>query len=118
MERLEIPYLDGVIPGWFRHADRGTGPRPTMVYVNGLDSTKEMLVWSLLGDELARRGVNTLHIDQPGTGEALRRPLTARHTGCEWGTPVLRLSPPEPMSTPSGSASAASHSAATTPRER
>ncbi len=39
-----------------------------MVYVNGLDSTKEMLVWSFLGDELARRGVNTLHIDQPGTG--------------------------------------------------
>ena len=53
MERVEIPYLDGVIPGWFRHADRGDGPRPTMVYVNGLDSTKEMLVWSRLGDELA-----------------------------------------------------------------
>ena len=25
MERVEIPYLDGVIPGWFRRADRGDG---------------------------------------------------------------------------------------------
>ena len=89
MERLEIPYLDGVIPGWFRHADRGNGPRPTVVYVNGLDSTKEMLVWSLLGAELARRGVNTLHIDQPGTGEALRLHSLHATPACEWGTPVF-----------------------------
>jgi dipeptidyl aminopeptidase/acylaminoacyl peptidase len=89
MERVEIEYLDGVIPGWFRRADRGDGPRPTMVYVNGLDSTKEMLVWSFLGDELARRGINTLHIDQPGTGETIR--LSGLHADpkCEWGTPVF-----------------------------
>ncbi len=89
MERVEIPYLDGVIPGWFRRADRGDGPRPTMVYVNGLDSTKEMLVWSFLGDELARRGVNTLHIDQPGTGEALRLHGLTATPACEWGTAVF-----------------------------
>jgi pimeloyl-ACP methyl ester carboxylesterase len=89
MERVEIPYLDGVIPGWFRRADRGDGPRPTVVYVNGLDSTKEMLVWSFLGDELARRGINTLHIDQPGTGETIR--LSGLHAtpGCEWATAVF-----------------------------
>ena len=101
VERVEIPYLDGVIPGWFRRADRGNGPRPTIVYVNGLDSTKEMLVWSFLGDELARRGVNTLHIDQPGTGEALRRHDLTATPGCEWGTAGLsRPSPHAPMSTP------------------
>ena len=88
VERIEIPYLDGVIPGWMRRADRGTGPRPTIVYVNGLDSTKEMLVWSRLGDELARRGVNTLHIDQPGSGEALRRHDLTATPCCEWGTAV------------------------------
>ena len=101
MERVEIPYLDGVIPGWMRRADRGTGPRPTIVYVNGLDSTKEMLVWSRLGDELARRGVNTLHIDQPGTGEALRRHDLTATPGCEWGTAGLsKPSRHAPMSMP------------------
>lgn len=89
MERLDIPYLDGVIPGWFRRADRGDGPRPTMVYVNGLDSTKEMLVWSFLGDELARRGINTLNIDQPGTGEALRLHGLTATPACEWATEVF-----------------------------
>jgi dipeptidyl aminopeptidase/acylaminoacyl peptidase len=89
LERIEIPYLDGVIPGWFQRADRGDGPRPTIVYVNGLDSTKEMLRWSFLGDELARRGINTLHIDQPGTGEALRLHGLTATPACEWATAVF-----------------------------
>jgi pimeloyl-ACP methyl ester carboxylesterase len=88
MERVEIPYGSGVIPGWFRPADRGDGPRPTMVFVNGLDSSKEMLVWCRLGEELARRGVATLHVDQPGSGEALRRHGLTATPGCEWGSPV------------------------------
>jgi dienelactone hydrolase len=88
MEPVEIPYLDGVIPGWFRRADRGEGPRPTVVYMNGLDSTKEMLHWSWLGDQLARRGINTLNIDQPGTGEALRLHNLTATPACEWGTAV------------------------------
>lgn len=89
MERVEVAYGGGVIPGWFRHADRGEGPRPTMVYVNGLDSTKEMLFWSYLPDELARRGVSTLCIDQPGTGEALRLHDLTATPACEWATPVF-----------------------------
>ncbi|HWU04175.1 MAG TPA: alpha/beta fold hydrolase [Novosphingobium sp.] len=71
-ERIEIPYEGGIIPGVFMQATWGQGPRPTMIFVNGLDSSKEMLVWTRLGEELARRGISTLHIDQPGTGEALR----------------------------------------------
>ena len=70
--RMEIPYEGGVIAGWFCRAEWGDGPRPTIIFVNGLDSSKEMLVWTRLGRELARRGVSTLHIDQPGSGEALR----------------------------------------------
>jgi pimeloyl-ACP methyl ester carboxylesterase len=88
MERVEIPYGAGGIPGWFRAADHGEGRRPTMVFVNGLDSSKEMLVWCRLGDELARRGVATLHVDQPGSGAALRRHGLTATPGCEWGTPV------------------------------
>ena len=88
LERMEIPYRGGIIPGWFRSADRGDGPRPTMVFCNGLDSSKELLVWTWVGDELARRGINTLHIDQPGTGEALRRDNLPATPACEWGTEV------------------------------
>ncbi|HEY6814572.1 MAG TPA: prolyl oligopeptidase family serine peptidase, partial [Croceibacterium sp.] len=42
------------------------------VYCNGLDSSKELLWWSGLPQALARRGISTLCVDQPGSGEALR----------------------------------------------
>ena len=89
-ERVEIAYEGGVIPGWFTQATHGDGRRPTMVFVNGLDSSKEMLVWTRLGEELARRGVSTLHIDQPGTGEALRaHGLTAVYDTERWASKVV-----------------------------
>jgi len=71
-ELVEIPYLGGIIPGILVNASRDGAAAPIVVYVNGLDSSKEMLYWSGLGRELLRRGVSTLHIDQPGSGEALR----------------------------------------------
>jgi dipeptidyl aminopeptidase/acylaminoacyl peptidase len=43
-----------------------------VVYCNGLDSCKELLYWSGLPEALARRGISTLSVDQPGSGEALR----------------------------------------------
>jgi esterase/lipase len=88
LERFDISYLTGQIGGWFRSADRGEGPRPTMVFCNGLDSTKEMLVFARMGDELARRGINTLHIDQPGTGDTLRKHGLSATPACEWGVDV------------------------------
>ncbi len=54
------------------HARAGRGPHPVVVYCNGLDSCKELLYWSRLPEALARRGVSTLCVDQPGSGEALR----------------------------------------------
>jgi dienelactone hydrolase len=75
-QRVEFPYegstLSAVfIPGY------GKGPRPCMVFCNGLDSTKEMVTLTLR-DRFARRGIATLVIDQPGVGEALRlKGLTA-----------------------------------------
>jgi esterase/lipase len=71
-ERVEIPYLDGIIPGILVNARAQGAAAPLVVFVNGLDSSKEMLYWSGLGHELLRRGVSTLHVDQPGSGEALR----------------------------------------------
>lgn len=76
-ERIEIPYEGTSFPGYFMRGD-GEGPQPCMVFCNGLDSVKEMIYWSGIGRDLARRGVSTLMIDHPGVGEALRlRGLTA-----------------------------------------
>ena len=89
VERFEIPYGDGVIPVLYTPAQNVDGPAPAVVYLNGLDSCKELLYWSRLPHELAARGIATLCVDQPGTGETLRKggmPATWRSE--EWGTPV------------------------------
>src|SRR5690554_2207752 len=70
-ERVEIPLEGGTMPALLTRAP-GEGPRPCVVYCNGLDSCKELLYWTKLPEELARRGVSTLCVDQPGSGEALR----------------------------------------------
>jgi fermentation-respiration switch protein FrsA (DUF1100 family) len=89
-ERIEIPYLDGIIPGILVNAAQAGGRSPLMIYVNGLDSSKEMLYWSGLGRELLKRGVSTLHIDQPGSGEALRvHGLVATYDTERWASKVL-----------------------------
>lgn len=74
IERVEVPYQhEGkatTLPAWYMKAP-GDGPKPTVVFFDGLDSTKEL---SILfgGVELALRGINTMAIDGPGQGEALR----------------------------------------------
>jgi dienelactone hydrolase len=70
-ERVEIPLAQGTMPALFTRA-AGAGPHPAVVYCNGLDSCKELLFWSRLPEALARRGISTLCVDQPGSGEALR----------------------------------------------
>lgn len=88
-ERVEIPYEGGVIAGVFVKA-AGQGPAPVVVYVNGLDSCKELLYWSGLPGALLRRGVSTLCIDQPGSGEALRiHNLPATHESERWASKVV-----------------------------
>ena len=71
VERVEIPYGEGLYPALYCRAP-GDGPKPVVVYCNGLDSSKELLYWSKLPQALARRGISCLCVDQPGTGEALR----------------------------------------------
>ena len=70
-QRVEIPLAKGSMSALFTRGE-GSGPRPAVVYCNGLDSCKEMLFWSRLPQALARRGISTLCVDQPGTGEAIR----------------------------------------------
>jgi dienelactone hydrolase len=70
-ERVEIPIDGGTMSALWCRA-QGDGPSPAVVYCNGLDSCKELLWWSRLPEALARRGISTLCVDQPGSGEALR----------------------------------------------
>jgi dienelactone hydrolase len=70
-ERVEIPIEGGTMPAYYTRA-AGDGPHPVVVFCNGLDSNKELLYWTQLPKALARRGISTLCVDQPGTGETLR----------------------------------------------
>lgn len=89
-ERVEIPYEGKHISGLLVQAENVTGPAPLLVQVNGLDSTKEMKYRVGLPVWLAKRGVSSLIIDQPGTGEALRlQNLTARYDSEHWASPVV-----------------------------
>ena len=81
--RVEVPFEGRSLPALFMRAQNTTGAiaarAPTIVLFNGMDNCKEMSVL-FAGLEFAARGWNTLAIDGPGQGEALRlRELYARH---------------------------------------
>lgn len=87
--RYEIPYGDKTLPVIYTRAIGVDGPAPAVVYLNGLDSNKELLYWSRLPQELAKRGISTLCVDQPGTGESLRlQGMPVEVESENWGTPV------------------------------
>lgn len=89
-ERVEIPYGDSHLSGLYVRAENVDGPAPLLVQVNGLDSTKEMKYFVGLPAWLAKRGVSSLIIDQPGTGEALRlQELIARYDSEHWASRVV-----------------------------
>ena len=91
-ERVRIPYGDTFLTALYRPAASATpGERsPILVQVNGLDSTKELKYFVGLPAWLAERGVASLVVDQPGTGDALRlRGLTARFDAEHWASRVV-----------------------------
>ena len=92
-EQVQIPYGDGFLSGLLVQAQgrsANAGPAPLLVQVNGLDSTKEMKYFVGLPRWLAERGVSSLLIDQPGTGDALRqRNLIARYDSEHWASAVV-----------------------------
>jgi pimeloyl-ACP methyl ester carboxylesterase len=78
--QVRFPYEDTTLPGWWIPADLGTphpsggdpdGPRPTLLYCGGFDSTEEELYFSG-GAAAARRGYHVLAFAGPGQGSALR----------------------------------------------
>ncbi len=82
IEVVEVPYEGRSLPAYFMKAGahhENAGRAATVVLFDGMDNCKEMSVL-FAGLEFARRGFNTLAIDGPGQGEALRlRKIYARH---------------------------------------
>ncbi|ULP41604.1 alpha/beta hydrolase family protein [Mycobacterium lentiflavum] len=89
-ERVEIPYDSAAFPGLFVRAEGVDRPAPTMVFCQGLDSMKEMVYRSGMANALARQGISTLIVDQPGTGEALRyRELPGCYDSERWASAAV-----------------------------
>jgi dienelactone hydrolase len=88
---VEIPFGDASLPGYLVRAEGvGESQAPVIIQWNGLDSTKEMMVYSGFPDMLAKRGISTLMVDTPGSGEALRlRGLTARYDTEVWASACI-----------------------------
>lgn len=84
VERVTTAYEGNELSALYVRAP-GDGPKPVVIYCNGLDSTKELLYFSGLPQALALRGISTLCVDQPGTGEALRlHRIPATHESERW----------------------------------
>jgi dienelactone hydrolase len=89
-ERVEIPYRHAHLSALYVRAEGVRGRTPILVQINGLDSTKEMKYRVGLPFWLARRGVSSLVVDQPGSGEALRlRGMTAVYNAEIWASKIV-----------------------------
>ncbi|MBJ8342439.1 alpha/beta fold hydrolase [Antrihabitans sp. YC3-6] len=85
--RVEVAYENSSLPAYFTNASPDGSPVPVMIMWNGLDSTKEHMYTSGFAAELAARGISTLMVDCPGSGEALRlRGLTAQVETEHWAS--------------------------------
>jgi len=71
LERVLVPYEGTTLPAYFMPVNEEATPHPTLIFICGLDTTKEL--WFLRArQQFAQRGFNCLFIDTPGIGEALR----------------------------------------------
>ncbi len=87
IDRVEIPYGERKKLSGLLTLAEGEGPRPLVIFCNGLDSCKEMLWLGGFPYALAKRGISCLCVDQPGTGEALRlEDLPATYASEEWAS--------------------------------
>jgi pimeloyl-ACP methyl ester carboxylesterase len=87
VEFVEIPYEGGFYTALFVPAEGADGPAPCVVSCNGLDSMKEQIFGAGNPEANRIRGISTLVIDQPGTGEALRNlGLAGRYDAEAWGS--------------------------------
>jgi len=90
-EYVEVPYQGSFLPALLVKAHGpNTETAPVMALFNGLDSFKEMIYGSGIAQELARRGISSLLVDQPGAGGAIRlNKLTAIVESEQWAGAVV-----------------------------
>lgn len=90
-ERVDVPYEGSSLPALFVKAEGLNGGRaPVMALFNGLDSFKEMIYGSGIAQQLARRGISSIIVDQPGAGGAIRlNGLTAIIESEQWAGAVV-----------------------------
>ena len=83
--RVSVPFEGSLLPAYFTDASTDGAPAPCMIMWNSLDSTKEHMYTSGWPAEMAARGISTLMVDCPGSGEALRfLGLTSRVETEDW----------------------------------
>jgi pimeloyl-ACP methyl ester carboxylesterase len=68
---VSIPYGNRAMPGYLFLVDDSGQPRPTVIYTNGFDSTREE-GYFVIGAAALRRGYNFLAYDGPGQGWMIR----------------------------------------------
>ena len=72
IEPIDIPYERTTLPGYFHHAAKSSGPRPTLIMHTGFDGTAEEMHVS--GARAAvERGYNVIAFDGPGQYGPLHR---------------------------------------------
>jgi pimeloyl-ACP methyl ester carboxylesterase len=71
VEEVRIPYEGSTLPAYLLFVDGSGKPRPTIIYNNGFDSTREE-AWGAIAASALRRGYNVIAFDGPGHGQALR----------------------------------------------
>ena len=72
IERFEVPWEGRSLPGVFHHSGRPGAP--TILHINGSDSTKELFP-DTLDNAYTQRGFNVAVVDGPGQGEATNRKI-------------------------------------------
>jgi len=72
VERVAVPFGEAVMPAYFMPSLVGDGPRPVVIFICGLDTTKE-ISFLRVRQQLATRGLHCLAVDTPGIGEALKK---------------------------------------------
>ncbi len=70
IERVEVPYEGSSFPAWFVRGAGDAARRPGLIYLPGLDSTKEQGLQFALA--MAARGFGVLLPDGPGVGEGVQ----------------------------------------------
>jgi hypothetical protein len=70
VERVEIPYGDAALTGWFLRADGSRRRRPLIILNNGADGLEKSM-YVLGGAGALARGYNCLIFNGPGQGDSL-----------------------------------------------